>query len=229
MLRVEWLVVSAEISLTAAARKDDPVRLGLDLSAPLGPFDVWVEGNVRHGDKGAYWKGAFDVASFAFPTEFSREDEWLPMVTAGTELAVLYSDQDSVYLGLEGFYNEAGYEDSSLYPWLLFKGDFKPLYNGRFYGGGYVSLPQPGEWNDSSFTFSLLSNLSDPTFLIRLDARVRVLTYLDLSVWGSAFFGEGELRLGVEVPPVPGVPGLETGFTLVPPRFQAGLAAILRI
>lgn len=228
-LRVEWLVGMTEISLTAAARKDDPVRLGLDLSAPVGPFDVWIEGNVRHGDKSTYWEGEFDIASLKFPTELSREDEWLPMVTAGTEIAILYSDQDSLYLGLEGFYNHAGYEDPALYPWLLFNGDFKPLYNGRFYGGAYVSLPQPGEWNDSSFTLSLLSNLSDPTFLTRLDTRVRVLTHLDLSFWGSVFFGEGEFRLGVEVPAVPGVPGLENGLNLVPPRFQAGMAAILRI
>ena len=74
---------------------------------------------------------------------------------------------------------------------------------------------------------STLGNLSDPSFLTRLDARVQVLTYLSLSAWTSVFYGDtGEFRMELELPPMPGI--LDDGLSIAPPRLEAGFGATVR-
>ncbi len=104
---------------------------------------------------------------------------------------------------------------------------FTPFYLGRHYAGAFVSLPSPGRWNDTTFTLSVLGNLSDKSFVARLDHSVLALTYLRVETFVASHFGarEGEFRLGFDVPPQP-VPG--TTFSLPfrsdPQVFEAGLA-----
>lgn len=227
-LRAEVVAGPAEIALSGAVRRDQPVRLGADVSAGVGPVDLHVEGAVRHGDAGPFWEGELDLETFAFPTERDREDDWIPQVVAGAELGVRYGDEDSVYVGTEWFWNDAGYDDASIYPWLLFEGGYVPFYLGRQYGSAYVYLPSPGEWDDASFTASWLANLSDGSHVGRFDTRVTVLTHLALNGYVSGHFGDlGEFRYGLEIPAVPGVEGLEDGISIAPPLVQVGLGANL--
>jgi hypothetical protein len=85
---------------------------------------------------------------------------------------------------------------------MLLDGQFVPFYAGRHYVGAYAYLPRPGLWNDSSFTWSLLSNLSDESYLARFDFQVRVLTFLDFNLYASYHFGDiGELNYELQQDP----------------------------
>jgi hypothetical protein len=151
-------------------------------------------------------------------------------IVAGGNYAVRYSDEDAVTFGAEYFYDQSGYAHPRIYPVLLavaglggapasvqldpgpppvslanpFAGQpnpFTPFYLGRHYGGAFVALPAPGRWNDSSFTLSVLGNLSDKSFVARLDHSVLALTYLRVETYVAGRFGtpEGEFRLGFDL------------------------------
>src|SRR4029077_14729016 len=93
-----------------------------------------------------------------------------------------YNDNDLFTIGAEYFYNQPGYADPSLYPGLLANKSGVPqlnfFYTGRQYGALYASFPAPYSWNYTSFTLSTIGNLSDRSFVTRLDYSLTVLTHL---------------------------------------------------
>lgn len=223
-LRAEWAAGSTEIALSGAARQDQPVRLGADLSTAIWLFDLHVEGAVRHGDSADFWKGSLDLESFTFPESYSREDEWIPQVAAGAQIGFNYSSEDAAYLGGEYFYNGSGYDDPDLYAWLLFNGQFQPFYLGQHYASAYVYLPSPGRLDDQSFTGSFLTNLSDGSMTARADWSTTVLTQMALNVYGQYHFGDrGEFNYSLDIPAIPGVDGLEDGLSIVAPSLDVGV------
>lgn len=228
-LRAELAFGQTEISASAAARKDQPLRLGADLSSGIWLFDLRLEGAVQHGVTEPFWEGGLDLDTLTFPTEYSREDDWIPQLTAGLEITLKVGDEDTLSLGGEYFYNDAGYEDPSVYAWLLLNGQFTPFYLGRQYAGAYAYLPAPGSWDDHSFTLSALSNLSDQTGLVRLNHGWNALSWLDLTTYAAWTFGEqGEFHYSLSVPAVAGVDGLENGIEVVPSLLEAGVWAQVR-
>ena len=140
-------------------------------------------------------------------------------------------------MGGEYFFQDAGYDDPHVYPFLFFgapgpalvrqdPGAFTPFHLGRHYAGVFVSLPSPGSWNDTTFTLSAIANLSDRSAVIRLDHSVLALTYLRVETFVQGHVGArgGELRLGFDVPPeITGVLGLQP-FAVPPPVIDAGIA-----
>ncbi len=232
-LRGEFLFGPVELAASAAYRKDQPVRLGLDASAGVWLLDLRLEAAVVYDDETPYWKGRFDPLAGDLPYALRRHDRWIPQVTAGAELAFNYSDEDSLILGVEYFFNDAGYPDEGLYDWLLLRtfegeGGFTPFYLGRHYLAGYAVLMYPGSWNDTTFVLSGIGNLSDRTGILRLDWQVRVLTYLDVAVFGAVRLGgDGEFHYGLDVPAVGEIPGLpveyQNGFSIGAPRLELGL------
>jgi hypothetical protein len=231
-LRAELLVGrSAEVTATVAARKDEPLRLGASLSAGVWLFDVKAEVALLHDvHRPRTWTGTLDLARGVLPVEKDRSGDWIPQATAGAEIGLRWSDDDTLYVGAEYFFNDLGQGDARLYPWLLFQADFVPLYVGRHYGATYLAMPSPGAWNDTTLTLSALGNFSDRSFLARFDWRVRVLTYLDLRMSATYAWGDnGELHLGVDVPPVPGIPELADGLHVAPTVLSLGVGAILSL
>lgn len=242
-LRTEWLLGPAEIALSAAAREGAPLRLGADATAAVGPFDLRVEAAVKHGDETPYFKGEYDLASLTIPKRTDRSDEWIPQVVAGAEIAIKYSDRDSVYIGAEYFYNGAGYKDASLYPWLLGASSyyeaigedalatstqklFTPFYLGQHYVGAYAMFPSPGRWDEGSITASTLANISDQSYVSRLDVSVKALTFLTLSAYTQVHYGEtGEFRFSYEIEPIPGI--LDDGFSIPAPVVGVGVGAMI--
>ena len=101
------------------------------------------------------------------------------------------------------FWNRNGYDSPRIYPWLLLQNDFVPFYVGRWYAGAYLYLPSPGSWDRTSFTTSVLANLSDGSLIARLDVSQVVLTYLrfEAFVAGHAGTEGGEFRFGLDIPP----------------------------
>jgi len=234
-MRVEQVVGLTEVAVSASVGKDRPIRLGAQFSTGISFFDLKAEASITRGLTTAFYRGTFDwgplddngFASFLTletPDEYSREDEWVPQVVAGIEIPVGYNDEDSLYIGAEYFYNDAGYDDASLYPWLLFNNAYTPFYTGKHYAAAYVALPGPGEWDDHTFTVSTIGNLSDKSFTSRLDYSVRALTFLSLTAYASANYGEyGELRFELDVPPILGV--TEEGTKVPATRSTVGVGA----
>lgn len=228
-LRGELAFGQGEASLSAAFRKDQPQRYGADLSYGIWLFDVRVEGAALHGIKEPFYKGTLDMETFTFPEEYSREDDWITQGTVGAEISLDITDEDTISLGGEYFVNHAGYTDPGIYAWLLLNGQYTPFYLGRQYAGAYLYYPSPGPLDDTAFTVSALSNLSDQTGVLRLDHRWNALTWLDLTTYAAYYFGDqGEFYYALSVPAIPGVDGLEDGLEIVPSRWNVGVWAQVR-
>jgi hypothetical protein len=76
---------------------------------------------------------------------------------------------------------------------------------GQHYAALAISAPGPFSLDDHSFTFSTLGNLSDRSFLSRLDYGLTLLTFLRFNAYVAYHWGQnGELNFGLRFPPVMG-------------------------
>ncbi len=222
-LRAEIVLGTSELSLSAAARDGSPLRLGADLSAALWEIDLRLEFAATRGGSQRTWSGAFDPAAGKLPTAEDRSDDWLTQIAAGAEVGIVYTDEDTLYVAAEAFYNPNGLDDPDLYPWLAYQGDLVPFYAGRLYGALSLVLDRPGSWNDSTVILSSVGNLSDRSFIARADFQTLVLTHLRLYLYAAAHFGEyGELRYEADIPAIPAVSGLEKGLHVAAPMVDLG-------
>jgi hypothetical protein len=227
-LRLEFLLGQTEVSATVAARRSNPLRMGLDASGAFGPFDLRAEAAVQYRVKSPFFRGSFDASPLRIdefnlqgvapedipdavsdqlpdvlagrqPERFFRDDEFIPQVMLGAEYGRNYTDDDAIYVGAEYFFNDLGYANADLYPVLFAEGQFTPFYTGRHYAGAYVFLPAPGSWNNTNFTTSTLANLSDRSAISRLDYSRQVLTYLTLNTFVMGHWGKsGEFNYSYE-------------------------------
>jgi hypothetical protein len=243
--RAEVVLGPMEIGADALAQDGHRPRFGVDVSAGIWDVDVYAETALRTSVDTPRW-----CATPAEPLipPYGRCDPYrfIPQVVVGASYAVKYSDEDSVTFGGEYFYDDSGYSGPSIYPVLLGAAllspldvpplpgatlsvsgqpnPFTPFYLGKHYAGAYASLPNPGSWNDTTFTLSVLGNLSDKSFIARLDHSVLVNTYLRIETYLAGHLGsrEGEFRLGFTIPPQPGITTQTT--TLPPVVAEAGVA-----
>ncbi len=219
--RAEVLINQTELAAGAAVRKDRPMRLGFDISSAIWDFDVHSELALLHEVTSAFWKGELVPEHGITPDEYSRKDDWIPQLVIGADIQLRYSEEDNVILGAEYFFNDAGYADEQLYPWLIYKGDFTPFYMGRHYASIFALLAGPGSWDNTTFLLSGISNLSDGSVVLRLDYQVKVLTQLRLNLFGMWHTGSlGEMRFGLEVAPIPVL--IPNGISVPPPLFEVG-------
>jgi hypothetical protein len=207
--RAEIVLGSGELGLDAMFQDGHRPRYGVDVSAGAGDFDLYSEVALRNGGDGPRWT--------LQGTERPAPDRLTPQVVAGATWAYKYSDEDSLSVGAEYFYNDLGYDDRRIYPFLLAGAPrvadvngqptvvqqdtlaFQPFYLGKHYGAVNLSLPRPGRWNDATFILSVLGNLSDRSYVARLDASVLVLTYMTVETFVAGHFGQkgGEFRLAL--------------------------------
>ena len=232
--RAEFVVGNAEIGADAVLQRGDRPRYGVDLSSALGPFDVYGEAAVRAGPYSRWIHSSLSTdGGLRYETfESRREGDYSFAATVGANWTFAYTDNDTATVGAEFFYNPSGYDDPEVYPWLLFNGEFQPFYTGQRYAGAYLLLAGPGSWDKTSFVLSTLGNISDRSFVSRLDFTVRVLTHLTVEANVSAFYGteEGEFRLGIKVPPQTVVNGIPVpAFEVPAQRLQLGLGLRLDI
>ena len=218
--RAEFLYDLTEFSLTAAARREEPYRFGADLSTGFWWFDFRLEAAVLYRDPRPFYRGELNLPS-TLPEEYSREDELIPQVVGGFELQIPFRRGDLMVIGAEYFYNDAGYPGAELYPWLFANDTYIPFYAARQYAGAYTALLAPGSWDDTNFVVTTLGNLSDQSFVTRLDITQTALTHLRWNVFTAFHFGElGEFHYGLEIEPNVFVP---EGISIVPPLFDVGL------
>jgi hypothetical protein len=257
--RAELVLGPAELGLDALAQDGHRPRFGVDVSSGVWDVDLYAEVAIRTSVDTPRWREVPGASSTTpLFQRFERHDPLgpTPQIVVGGTYAVKYSDEDAVHFGAEYFYDDSGYESPRIYPVLLgvaglggapaqltFPGlpvtfpnpvsgqpsPFTPFYLGRHYAGVFASLPSPGRWNDTTFTLSVLGNLSDKSFVARLDHSVLALTYLRVETFVAGHLGtrEGEFRLGFDVPPqvvVEGQPPVQLFPPTNPLLFEAGVA-----
>jgi hypothetical protein len=223
--RAEILLGEMELSFSTLLRNDAPLKLGADVSLGLWVFDLKAEATLQRGLDVPRYEGEVDLPAGTLPEAVDSDYEWYARIVTGGDVQIKYSDQDTIILGGEYFYNHAGYDGAELYPFLALSGAFTPFYLGRHYAAAYAALPQPLSLNDMTFTASTLMNLSDLSVLSRLDYSLELLTYLTFNAFVAVHYGQpGELKLGIEIPPIPQVPQLAQGLDIPTQFLDAGVA-----
>lgn len=212
--RAELVLGPAELGLDFLAQDGHHPRWGLDLSSGLGDLDLYGEAALRTGGDGPRWRrdGPTTTGPLASLTGWERDprQRLTPQLVAGGSWSYKYSDEDALTVGAEYFYNSLGYDRSTVYPFLLLGAPqldgtqqdpaaFRSFYLGKHYAAASLTLPRPGSWNDLTVVLTTLANLSDRSYLTRLDCSVLVLTYLTVEVWAGVHYGQkgGELRLAL--------------------------------
>jgi hypothetical protein len=235
-----------ELGLDALAGPGAPPRYGLDVSA--GVWDLDLYGEAAIGGARSRWRvrdPAAPVIAAPGLGRYALEEVTgaSPRITLGGSWSAKYSDEDAITLGAEWFWQESGYDDPSAYGFLalgapalgpdastpVFRQEpsaFTAFQLGRQYAGAFLLLPSPGSWNDTTFTLSVLGNLSDRSFIGRVDHSVLVLTYLRLETFAAVHFGHagGEFRLDLALPELGGPVPTTSGFVTQKPLLDLGVA-----
>jgi hypothetical protein len=257
--RAEIVLGPMELGLDALAQDGHRPRFGVDVSAGVWDVDLYAEAAIRTSVDTPRWcaTGAASPSPFDQYVRCDPVGPTAQLVVGG-DYSVKYSDEDVITFGAEYFYDRSGYEDASIYPallgvatlggappsfdvealgttrtisneWTGQPNPFTPFYLGRHYAGAFVSLPGPGRWDDTTFTLSVLGNLSDESFVARLDHSVLALTYLRVESFVALHLGarDGEFRLGFQLPPGAELFGLPP--SIQPTVFEAGIALRLSL
>jgi hypothetical protein len=211
--RAEIVEGAAELGLDVFARRGQKPRVGTDLSFGLGDFDLYVDAGFRDGSDFTIVTQKDPIPALPCdPTipDFANAFETHPASGIQTQMATgltwanKYNDNDAFTLGAEYFYNSVGYSNPSIYPGLLVENQLSFFYTGRHYAAVFASLPAPYSWNYTTFTLSTIGNLSDLSFVSRLDYSVTLLTHLTLEAFGAVHYGtaNGEFRFGIDIPAI---------------------------
>jgi hypothetical protein len=234
--RAELVLGPAELGLGAFLQRDQKAKFALDISAGVGDVDVYGELALRDGadiDRVQYAPGATlpeleTSPSWERPEETVRRelarviDALYPIYRApgikaqavgGLSYSQKYNDNDTFTLGAEYFYNGLGHQSPAPYPGLVLPHSRELVdsatffYLGQQYAAVFLALPAPYSLDNHTFTVSTLGNLSDFSFITRLDYSLLALTHLRFEAFASARYGHtnGEFRFGVEALDIGGV------------------------
>jgi hypothetical protein len=220
--RAEVVLGTVEIGADAVVQRENRPRFGVDFSAGIWDLDVYGEAALRTGSDVPHVRPSANPLK---PDTYQLQG-FQPQVLVGGSWSWKYSDEDTLTLGGEYFYNAPGYEDGRIYPTLgqaaLQGTPFNFFYLGQRYAGAYLLLPKPGSWNDTTFTLSALANLSDRSYIVRLDHSVVLNTYLRLETYVAGHLGRegGEFRLALDIPPT------DLGKGVISPAFRVPAAVV---
>jgi hypothetical protein len=203
--RAEVVFGQTEVGVDFLAQNGTYPRYGADISFGLGDFDLYTEVAMLDGRGMPIWRKVSNpdpTAGVSGNYVVIYFPNFRPQAASGLTYTLKYSETDVITFGGEYFYNGFGYSDPSLYPWLLFNSAFQSFYVGQHYAAVYASAPSPGSWDTSTFTLTFLGNLSDSSFIARLDYWLTVLTHLRFEASAQVHFGNpyGEFRLAIDTP-----------------------------
>lgn len=185
---------NGETAISLQSKRGTPLKLGLDFGMGFGNFDVNLESAFITRDTGPRYKGDLDIPNLVFPSTQYDDKKLYNQSVANVEYVWKYNDDDNLTLGLEGFWNEMGYDKRILEFYSLIQNRSKVLYSGKQYAAAYMRLAAPGNWNDSTFIVNAVKNISDRTALARLTAIYTFYKQITAEVYVSRCFGEyGEL------------------------------------
>lgn len=220
-LRAEFDIgQSGETAFSFQSKRGRPVKAGADFGMGFGNFDLNLETAFLTRDTSPRYRGDLDLQASVFPTTHYNDKKVYNQSVANVEYVWKYNDDDNMTLGLEGFWNEMGYDDRVLEFYSLIQGQSKVLYAGKQYVATYARLASPGNWNDSAFIINGVQNISDQTALVRLTATYTFYKQITAEAYVSRCLGEyGELCFRVPDTIVDGIATL-------PPNLQALLTTL---
>jgi hypothetical protein len=231
--RVEYVLSSIEAGIDMVATEGQHNRYGGDVSFGFFDFDLYAEGSVTDGRDNPLWEEItapnFNPGpgqTFSLGTyQIYHPAGYVPSVAAGLNYSLRYGNNRILTFGGEYFYNGLGYTNPSIYPWLLLNNAATFFYLGQQYAGLYILADKPGSWYNSTFNFSTLSNLSDQTFISRIDFFQQVLTHLRFESFVDVHYGgNGEFHFSFNTPAFNfdgvSIPAINVGA----PIFDVGLA-----
>ena len=202
--RVERLFGNAEVGLDAVLRGDMEPVYGADVSSPLGPLDGYLELSCLSGGHSLYQLPSSIAPNTDINSVITTQNLPGPafQVSGGLSYDFAWEDNRQATLGVEYFYNSIGYSDPHAYPALIFLGQYQPFYTGKNYAAIYLTAEGPDAEKHTSYTFSTLGNLSDMSFISRVDFSWRVLTYLTFEAYADVHYGTdgGEFNFSLSTP-----------------------------
>lgn len=202
-------------------------------------LDAAQNAGLRNAILGEDFLTAYSDELKKFDVSIGRGDGIYAQVSGGLSWQFNYTDKNFGILAAEYFYNPAGYANPVEYQAGLFiaQGLYRlspdpvqqiPLYAGRHYLALIASAPGIPEFPWISISATNLLNLNDISGLARLDVTFRVLSYLNVQVFGALFYGQkgGELRFTLPSELASQIPNASS---LAPPIAQAGVLLRLSI
>jgi hypothetical protein len=234
-MRAEMALGRGEIGAEAVFQNGRRPRFGLDASSAIGPLDTYLEIALKKGNEVALFRAVPQpnpLLGLAGQFESYGPNGLFVAASGGLNTTFVFGENNNLILGAEYFYNQFGYDSASIYPWLILQGAFQPFYVGRNYGAIYATFTSPtvlGE--NASLLLSNLANLSDWSFITRLDYLTRVLSYLFVEAFVDVHYGQlgGEFRFALDIP------AQQIGDQIIPaiivhaPTFDFGLGVRIKI
>jgi hypothetical protein len=211
---------NGEFAISAQSKRDQAVKVGIDAGFGLGNFDFGIESVWLSRDRRPRYRGDLDIATLRFPSQDIDEKKVYNQSVLNIEYVWKYNDDDNLNLGLEGLWNELGYDTRILEFYALLNGTSKVLYAGKQYAAAYARLSAPGNWNDSSFIINAVQNLSDRTSQARFTATYTFYKQITAELYVSRCFGDyGELCFRVP-------DSIVQGAARLPPEVIAGVSTL---
>ncbi len=233
--RAEFAFKNGAFGLDGLVQRNRAARAGADVTMSLGDIDVYGEvawkeysdaptsrdftlttqvdpSTIPGVPPGTFPPGTIPVTSQAH-VEVPGRGRPVVQAAGGVTYAINFEGNKSITLGAEYFFNSASYSRDEYLP-LLIVGGFQPFYVGKHYLALSATLLDTTA--KTTWILSGISNLSDSSYLARLDFVVTVLSYLSVESYVAGHFGRtgGELRLGfprTDLSTVAGVTGLPGG------------------
>lgn len=238
--RAELVLDTTELGLGAFVRDGQNPKLAADLSTGVGDFDFYGELALLDGseiDRVRYVPDTMlpaanlgQIVDMLYPVY--QQHGYKVQAVAGVSYSHKYNDNDTFTIGAEYFYNQLGYQQSDAYPGLMLphaqtlQSPASFFYLGQHYAAVYATFPAPYSLDLHTFTLSTLSNLSDRSFITRLDYSLVVLTHLRFEAFVAGHYGRsnGEFRFGLNALDIGGVK-----LSRAPALIDLGLALRLAI
>ena len=226
--RAEFVFDATEIGLGVFGQRDRKPKYAFDLSTGIGDFDFYGELALRYLDdidRVRYDPNATIPAAPAPPSYQTPDETQLallaqtvdafypvyrhhgirPQAVGGVNYSRKYNDNDMFTVGAEYFYNGLGYHSPVVYPGLVLPHSVSLsdpanfFYLGRHYAALYITFPAPYFLDNHTFTLSTIGNLSDKSFITRLDYSLIALTHVRFEAFVSGRYGNenGEFRFGI--------------------------------
>ncbi|MHB1843916.1 MAG: hypothetical protein ACYCWW_03650 [Deltaproteobacteria bacterium] len=236
--RAEYVFGPAELGLDMVSTEGQHNRYGGDLSVGIWDVDLYAEAALTNGADNSMWRELVPPVfnpgpgQAFFPGIYQEYSPvgYQPQVATGANYSLRYGNNRVLTFGGEYFYNGLGYTDPSIYPWLILNNDATFFYLGQQYVGLYVLADKPGSWYNSTVNLSTIGNLSDHSWISRIDFFQIVLTHLRFESFVQVHYGgNGEFHLSLNIPQTSfgsfQLPAINVGA----PIFDMGLALRLAL
>lgn len=214
--QVEWDFKGGAVGINALAQRNRAWRVGAYTTAGIGDFDVYGEAVVKQcldlpkmppnttcgpsSSSGIIVPGVY--SGYGFGDVQQPTSSAFFQAVAGFTYSINVEGNKSITLGAEYFYNRASFT-AAQYPNLIFQGAYQPFYLGRNYLA--VSATFLDTTAKTTWVLTNIGNLTDVSFITRVDFLVTVLSYLQVESFVAVDYGHlgGEFRFGFDILDLP--------------------------